>query len=152
MKTWTIHEVAHACLMTTDELSQWISRGHYRPSEEVRRGQRRLFDWRDLACLGVIGALRKHCLSINAMGLIAGELREDLAAMREIPDSPDLFFFCAGWSRGRYEDTVGLVTEKDLRSVLGAHPETVIVVNVTGVYRAALARLAPSVVTEGPGT
>ena len=95
MKTWTIQEVADACLMTTGELSQWISRGHYRPSEEVRPGQRRRFDWRDFACLAVINALRPHCLSINAMGLIAGDLREDLAKMNGIPESPRLFFFFA---------------------------------------------------------
>ena len=149
MKTWTIHEVADACLMTTGELSQWISRGHYRPSEEVRPGQRRWFDWRDLACLAVINALRPHCLSINAMGLIAGDLREDLAKMNGIPESPRLFFFFANWTSGRHRQTVGLVPEKDLWTVLRSHPESVIVVDVTGVYSAALTRLPSEVAAEG---
>lgn len=148
MKTWTIQEVADACWMTTGELSQWISRGHYRPSEEVRPGQRRRFDWRDLACLAVINALRLHCLSINAMGLIAGDLREDLAKMNGIPESPRLFFFFANWTMGRHRQTVGLVPEQDLWTVLRSHPESVIVVDVTAVYRAALARL-PSAVAAG---
>lgn len=148
MKTWTIHEVADACAMTPGELSQWISRGHYRPSEEVRPGQRRRFDWRDFACLAVINALRPHCLSINAMGLITGDLREDLAKMNGIPESPRLFFFFANWTSGRHRQTVGLVPEKDLWTVLRCHPESVIVVDVTAVYRAALARL-PSEVAAG---
>ncbi|PWJ17600.1 MerR family transcriptional regulator [Jannaschia seohaensis] len=148
MKTWTIHEAADALLMTTGELSQWISRGHYRPSEEVRPGQRRRFDWRDLACLAVMGALRPHCLSINAMGLMTGDLREDLATMDRIPDRPSLFFFAANWTKGRHRQTVGLVPEKDLCTVLRSHPESVIVVDVTAVYRAALARL-PSAVAAG---
>jgi DNA-binding transcriptional MerR regulator len=148
VKTWTIHEVADACLMTTGELSQWISRGHYRPSEEARPGQRRRFDWRDLACLAVINALRPHCLSINAMGLIAGDLREDLAKMNGIPESPRLFFFAANWTRGRHRQTVGLVAEKDLCTVLRRRPESLIVVDVSGVYQAALARL-PSAVAAG---
>ena len=148
MKTWTIHEVADACLMTTGELSQWISRGRYRPSDEARPGQRRRFDWRDLACLAVINALRPHCLSINAMGLIAGDLREDLAKMNGIPESPRLFFFAANWTRGRHRQTVGLVAEKDLCTVLRRRPESLIVVDVSGVYQAALARL-PSAVAAG---
>ena len=148
MKTWTIQEVADACWMTTGELSQWISRGHYRPSEEVRPGQRRRFDWRDLACLAVINALRSHCLSINAMGLIAGDLREDLAKMNGIPESPRLFLFFANWTRGRHRHTVGLVPEQDLWTVLRSHPESVIVVDVTAVFLAALARL-PSAVAAG---
>ena len=148
MKTWTIHEAADACLMTTGELSQWISRGHYRPSEKVRPGQRRRFDWRDLACLAVMGALRPHCLSINAMGLISGDLREDLAKMNGIPESPRLFFFAANWTRGRHRQTVGLVVEKDLCTVLRRRPESLIVVDVSGVYQAALARL-PSAVAAG---
>lgn len=148
MKTWTIHEVADACWMTTGELSQWISRGHYRPSEEVRPGQRRWFDWRDLTCLAVMGALRPHCLSINAMGLIAGDLREHLDTMSGIPERPGLFFFFANWTRGRHRHTVGLVPEKDLWTVLRCYPESVIVVDVTAVYRAALARL-PSEVAAG---
>lgn len=148
MKTWTIHEVADACCMTTGEMSQWISRGHYRPSEEVRPGQRRRFDWRDLACLAVMGALRKHCLSINAMGLIAGDLRADLDTMSGIPERPGLFFLVANWTRGKHRQTVGLVPEKELRTVLRRHPESVIVVDVTGVYRAALARF-PSEVAAG---
>lgn len=148
MTTWTIHEVADACLMTTGELSQWISRGHYRPSEEVRPGQRRRFDWRDLACRAFINALRPHCLSINAMGLIAGDLREDLATMKGIPESPCLFFFFANWTTGKHRQTVGLVPEKDLCAVLRCCPETVIVVDLTGVYRAAVARL-PSAVAAG---
>jgi DNA-binding transcriptional MerR regulator len=148
VKTWTIHEVADACLMTTGELSQWISRGHYRPSDEARPGQRRRFDWRDLACLAVINALRPHCLSINAMGLIAGDLREDLAKMNGIPESPRLFFFAANWTRGRHRQTVGLVAEKDLCTVLRRRPESLIVVDVSGVYQAALARL-PSAVAAG---
>jgi hypothetical protein len=56
MKTWTIHEVADACAMTTGELSQWISRGQFRPSATVQTGQRRRFDWRDLACLPAVTA------------------------------------------------------------------------------------------------
>jgi len=148
VKTWTIHEVADACLMTTGELSQWMSRGHYRPSEEVRPGQRRRFDWRDLACLAVINALRPHCLSINAMGLIAGDLREELAMMNRIPESPRLFFFAANWTRGRHRQTVGLLAEKDLCTVLRRRPESLIVVDVSGVYQAALARL-PSAVAAG---
>ena len=148
MKTWTIQEVADACLMTTGELSQWISRGHFRPSGAVRPGQRRRFDWRDLACLAVINALRPHCLSINAMGLIAGDLREDLAKMNGIPESPRLFLFFANWTRGRHRHTVGLVPEQDLWTVLRSHPESVIVVDVTAVFLAALARL-PSAVAAG---
>ena len=142
MKTWTIHEVADACLMTTGELSQWISRGHYRPSEEVRPGERRWFDWRDLACLAVINALRPHCLSINAMGLIAGELREALATMDRIPKSPSLFFFDALWAGdGKYTGTGGLVSERDLCAVLRHRFKSIIIVDVSGVYHAALARL-----------
>jgi len=148
VKTWTIHEVADACLMTTGELSQWISRGHYRPSEEVRPGHRRRFDWRDLACLAVMGALRPHCLSINAMGLISGDLREDLAKMNGIPENPRLFFFAANWTKGRHRQTVGLVAEKDLCTILRRRPESLIVVDVSGVYQAALARL-PSAVAAG---
>ena len=148
MKTWTIHEVADACLMTTGELSQWISRGHYRPSEEVRPGQRRRFDWRDLACLAVINALRPHCLSTNAMGLIAGDLREELATMNRIPENSGLFFFAANWSSARHRQTVGLVPENDLCTVLRCRPGSLIVVDVSGVYRAALARV-PSGVAAG---
>ena len=122
MKTWTIHEVADACAMTKGELSQWISRGHFRPSGAVRPGQRRRFDWRDLACLAVMSALRKHCLSINAMALIVSDLRDDLAGMNDISGRS---FFCADWGKKQPYPTVGLVTETDLFAVLKRRPDTV---------------------------
>ena len=100
MKTWTIHEVADACAMTTGELSQWISRGHFMPTAKVRPGQRRRFDWRDLACLAVMNALRKRSLSIHGMALIVSDLRDDLAGMNDISDISGRSFFCGSlWGR-----------------------------------------------------
>ncbi|PKP69463.1 MAG: hypothetical protein CVT82_10690 [Alphaproteobacteria bacterium HGW-Alphaproteobacteria-4] len=135
MKTWTIHEVADACAMTTGELSQWIARGQFRPSVTVQPGQRRRFDWRDLACLAVMNALRKHSLSINGMALIVSDLRDDLAGMNDISDISGRSFFCADWGKKQPCPTVGLVTETDLFAVLKRRPETVIIVDVAAVYR-----------------
>ena len=61
--------------LSRNQLSQWISRGHYRPSQEVRRGQGRLFDWRDLACLAVMGELRALSLEPHKAERLIGELR-----------------------------------------------------------------------------
>jgi len=149
VKMWSIHAVAEACAMTTGELSQWISRGHYRPSEVVRPGQRRWFDWHDLACLAVIKALRKHSLSINAISLIAGDLREYLAEMDKIPDSSGLFLFCASWDERQPGQTIGLMSETELCRLLRSHPETVIVVDVAAVYHSALAKLPSEVISRG---
>ncbi len=148
MKTWTIHEIADACAMTKGELSQWISRGHFRPSGAVRRGQRRRFDWRDLASLAVMSALRKHCLSINAMALIVSDLRDDLAGMNDISDISGRSFFFAGWGKKQPCPTVGLVTETDLIAVLKLRPETVIIVDVAAVYRDAAGAI-PAVTATG---
>ena len=81
MTTWTIHEVAAACAVTTGEISQWISRGHFRPSVAVRSGEQRRFDWRDLACLAVMGTLRKQALPMKAISLLTDRLRDDLTGM-----------------------------------------------------------------------
>ena len=135
MRTWTIHEIADACAMTTGELSQWISRGHFRPSVAVRPGQRRRFDWRDLACLAVMRMLRKHSLSLDGMALIVSDLRDDLAGMNDISDISGRPFFCADWGKKQPCPTVGLVTETDLFAVLKRRPETVIIVDVATVYR-----------------
>ncbi|KND17225.1 hypothetical protein ADZ37_19095 [Pannonibacter phragmitetus] len=135
--------------MTTGELSQWISRGHYWPSEEVRPGQRRRFDWRDLACLAVINALRKHSLSINVMSLIAGALRKSLAEMDKIPAASGLFLFCANWDELQSGQTIGLISETELCRLLRSHPESMIVVDVAGVYHSALTKLPSEVISRG---
>lgn len=148
MRTWTIHEVADACAMTTGELSQWIARGHFRPAATVRPGQRRWFDWRDLACLAVMKALRKHSLSINGMALIVSDLRTDLAEMNDISEISGRSFFCADWGKSQPCQTVGLVTETDLFAVLKRRPETVIIVDVAAVYCDA-AGAVPTVTATG---
>ena len=135
MRTWTIREVADACAMTTGELSQWIARGQFKPSATVQPGQRRRFDWRDLACLAVMNALRRHALSINGIALIVSDLRDDLAGMNDISDISGRSFFCADWGKQQPCPTVGLVTETDLFAVLKRRPETVIIVDVAAVYR-----------------
>ena len=148
MKTWTVHEVANACAMTTGELSQWIARGQFRPSATVQPGQRRRFDWRDLACLAVMNALRKHSLSIHGMALIVSDLRDDLAGMNDICEISGRTFFCADWGKNQPSQTVGLVTESDLVAVLKRRPETVIIVDVAAVYRGAAVAL-PAVTATG---
>lgn len=148
MKTWTIHEIADACAMTTCELSQWISRGQFRPSGAVQPGQRRRFDWRDLASLAVMCALRKHCLSINAIALIVSDLRDDLAGMNDISDISGRSFFCADWGKKQPSPTAGLVTETDVIAVLKLRPETVIIVDVAAVYRDAAGAM-PAVTATG---
>ena len=137
MRTWTIHEVANACAMTTGELSQWIARGHFKPSATVRPGQQRRFDWRDLACLAVMNALLKHSLSIHGMALIVSDLRDDIARINDISEISGRTFFCADWGKNQPSQTVGLVTESDLVAVLKRRPETVIIVDVAAVYRGA---------------
>lgn len=149
MKTWTIHEVADACALTTGEVSQWISRGHFRPSVAVRPGQRRRFDWRDLACLAVMRALRKHSLSINGMALIVSDLRDDLAGMNDISDISGRSFFCADWGKIQPSQTVGLVSETDIFAVLKRRPETVIIVDVAAVCRDAAGAISAVKAAEG---
>ena len=149
MKTWTIHEVADACALTTGEVSQWISRGHFRPSVAVRPGQRRRFDWRDLACLAVMRALRKHSLSINGMALIVSDLRDDLAGMNDISDISGRSFFCADWGKNQPSQTVGLVSETDIFAVLKRRPETVIIVDVAAVCRDAAGAISAVKAAEG---
>ena len=148
MRTWTIHEVADACAMTTGELSQWIARGHFRPTATVRPGQRRWFNWRDLACLAVMNALRKHSLSINGMALILSDLRANLAGPNDISEISGRSFFCADWGKNQPCQTVGLVIETDLFSVLKRRPETVIIVDVAAVYRD-VAGAVPTVTATG---
>ena len=135
MKTWTIHEVAAACAMTTGGLSKWIARGHFRPAARVRPGQRRRFDWRDLACLAVMSALRTHTLSVNALALIASDLRDDLAEMNDSSEIVGQLFFCADWRQRQPSPTVGLAIETDTLSVLKQRPKTVMIVGVGAVYR-----------------
>jgi len=88
---WTIHEVTRACEVTRDELNQWISRGVFRPSAPTRRGAWRRFDWRDLAFLSTMAALRGIGLSVMAAGQIAGDLRKAIAWMDEIRQPQGLF-------------------------------------------------------------
>lgn len=149
MKTWSIHEVADACAMTKGELSQWISRGHFRPSGAVRPGQRRRFDWRDLACLAVMNALRKRSLSIHGMALIVSDLRDDLAGMNDISDISGRSFFCADWGKTEPCQTVGLVTEAGLFAVLKQSPEIVIIVDVAALYRDAAGAIPAETAAEG---
>ncbi|WP_236641533.1 DNA cytosine methyltransferase [Paracoccus aeridis] len=100
-----------------------------------REGQRRRFDWRDLACLAVMRVLRKHSLSLDGMALFVSDLRDDLAGMNDISDISGRSFFCADWGKKQPCPTVGLVTETDLFAVLKRRPETVIIVDVATVYR-----------------
>lgn len=142
MTSWTIHEVTAACPVTIGELSQWISRGHYQPSQAVRSGQRRMFDWRDLACLEVMVALRDHSLSIKAAGQLVGDLRSALEEMSGIPEHPGLFFLCEDRVEGQHRQVGILVSEKELCPALRGRPQTATVVDVVGRYQAALSRLA----------
>ncbi|GHA33716.1 hypothetical protein GCM10007989_32430 [Devosia pacifica] len=152
MTTWTIHEVTDACAMTTGELSQWISRGHFIPSSTPENGNARQFDWRDLACLAVMSALRKHSLLIGELGFITSELREDLDGIEEITASVGLYFFCAGWSDRQPSPTVGLVAEEELAAVLKHRPATIIVVDVAKAYREAVRSIAAQADGKGPAS
>ncbi|EXL08991.1 MerR family transcriptional regulator [Aquamicrobium defluvii] len=149
MTSWAIHEVAAACCLTEHEISAWISRGHFKPSVAVRPGQRRQFDWRDLTCLAVMNALRKHSLLIHGMAPIITDLRADLAGMNDISEISGRTFFFADWGKNQPSQTVGLVTESDLVAVLRQRPKTVIIVDVAAVYRDAASAIPAGTTTGG---
>ena len=134
MTTWTIHEVAAACALTTGEISQWISRGHFRPSVAVRSGEQRRFDWRDLACLAVMGTLRKQALPMKAISLLTDRLRFNLTGMATVSELSGrlLFTDCA---ENQSDQAVGLVTEAEIFAALKQNARTVIIVDVAAAYR-----------------
>ena len=134
MTTWTIHEVAAACAVTTGEISQWISRGHFRPSVTVRSVERRRFDWRDLACLAVMGTLRKHALPMMVISLLTDRLRDDLTGMATVSELSGRFLFtdCA---ESQSDQVAGLVTEAEIFAALKRNARTVIIVDVAAAYR-----------------
>ncbi len=137
--SWTIHEVTRACGVTRDELNQWISRGVFRPSEPTRRGTWRRFDWRDLACLSTMAALRRMDLSVSAAGRIVADLRDALAQMDEIGERQGLFIIATGHTRA--DETAQLVLGAELPTEMSA-AESAIVVDVASVYRGALAAIS----------
>ncbi|MCB1338116.1 MAG: MerR family transcriptional regulator [Maritimibacter sp.] len=137
MKTWTLREVAEACDVTTSELSQWIARGHFWPSAPVRPGQQRRFDWRDLASLATMAALRKLALPVGVVAPIVMELRAELDRLEGIDANADLVFYRAGWSGESPAHAVGLVSAGDLIAVLASGPVTMIVVVVATAFREA---------------
>lgn len=134
MTTWTIQEVAAACAVTTGEISQWISRGHFRPSVAVRSGEQRRFDWRDLACLSVMGTLRKQALPMKAISLLTDKLRDNLTGMATVSELSGRFLFtdCA---ENQSDQAVGLVTEAEIFAALKQNARTVIIVDVAAAYR-----------------
>jgi len=136
MKTWTIHEVTRACEVTADELSQWVSRGLFRPSQPTRRGQWRQFDWRDLACLSAMAALRKMGLSVRSAAGIVSDLRAAVADMEEINEPGGLFLFTA--DTAETSRLVGLAT---LARLLKTQPAAIIIVDVAKAYHAASAAI-----------
>jgi len=142
MTTWKIHEVTLACGLTADELSQWISRGLFRPSAPCRRGLWRRFDWRDLACLATMSDLRKNSLSVNAAARIVVELRDALTKMEEIRETSGLFFFAAdllGTDPGPY---TGLARMSELHRVLMSGSVSVIIVDIAKAYHNAVTAIS----------
>jgi|GEM_PF-1626254 len=147
MKPWTIHDVTSACEVTTDELSQWVSRGLFRPSQPTRRGKWRQFDWRDLACLSVMAALRKMGLSVKAAAGIASDLRSAVEYMEEINEPSGLFLFTTDTA-----ETGRLVGPATLASLIRTQSAAIIIVDVAKAYCAASAaiRAKPQCITP-PG-
>jgi hypothetical protein len=89
MTTWTIREVAAACGLSHHEISQWISRGLFRPSRATRKGEWRRYDWRDVVCLAVVGQLRRCPVdTATALRCAGAELRRELAEHEALPPSP----------------------------------------------------------------
>ena len=149
MKTWTIHEVTHACRLTSTELSQWISRGQFRPSATVRSGLRRRFDWRDLACLSTMSVLRKNSLSVNAAACVVLGLRDAIAQMEEIEETSGLFFFTAGLCETNPGPSAGLVHIAELHRVLMRGLVSVIIVDVAKTYHDAVTVISRSAMDDG---
>lgn len=139
---WTIHEVATACRLTEHEISAWISRGHFKPSANVQSGQRRWFDWRDLARLAVVSALRERSILMGSIAQIIADLRVELDRMDGIAASAGLHFFCADWSDPRVKPTVGLVNNLQIGEVLQSGPTTIIVVDVAKIFHDAVGRIS----------
>ena len=138
MTGWTIHKVAAACRLTEYEISAWISRGRFRPSTNVQNGQRRLFDWRDLAILAVTSALRERSISMSGIAQIIAHLRDELDRIDGIAASSGLHFICADWSDARIDPTVGLMNSPQLGEVLQSGPTTIIVVDIAKAYHDAV--------------
>jgi len=136
MNTWTIYDVTSACEVTTDELNQWISRGLFRPSQPTRRGKWRQFDWRDLACLSAMAALRRMGLSVRAAAGIASDLRAAIEYMEEITTPSGLFLLTTDTS-----ETSRLVDPATLASLIKMQPAAIIIVDVAKAYHAASAAI-----------
>ena len=139
MTTWTIHEITRACGVTRDELNQWISRGVFRPSEPTRRGAWRRFDWRDLACLSTMAALRWMGLSVTAAGRIAADLRVAFAPMDGIGEPQGLFIIATDHAEAR--EPARLVHGVELEAQMSIAVSAVMV-DVAKVYRDALAAIS----------
>lgn len=146
--TWTTRQVAEACYITESELSKWISRNIFRPSFPTCRGRRRVFDWRDLACLALIQAARPHCLSLDVMGAMAWEFRKDLNQLEKFDADKGVYFFTAHWPDVKYSETVGLVDYFELLEVLQHGPDSIIIVDVAKAYQKALTAICASQETD----
>lgn len=144
MKTWTIHEVTLACGLTAAELSQWISRGLFQPSAMVHNGQRRLYDWRDLACLAAMSDIRKKTLSVNAAARIVVELRDVLTKMEEIKETSGLFFYSADPHGTNPGPRTGLARISELHRVLMPGSVSVIIVDIAKAYHNAVTAISHS--------
>lgn len=131
---WTIHEVAAACRLTEHEVSAWISRGRFRPSANAQSGQRRLFDWRDLACLAVMSALREQSISMGGIAMIAADLRDGLDRMDAIVAGSGLYLYYASDPGTKRNPTGRLANTRSLCEILHSRPTTIIVVNVAKIY------------------
>lgn len=62
-QTLTIHQVAKATDMTKHQIGAWISRGYFKPSNEVETGKARVFTVSDAVRLGVAVELTR--LGVN---------------------------------------------------------------------------------------
>lgn len=151
MTTWTIHEVTTACGVTADELSQWISRGLFRPSASCRRGAWRRFDWRDLACLAAMSVLRKNSLSVNAAARAVQGLRDTLTQMEEIKETSGLFFFTSDLCGTNPGPHSGLARISELHRVLMSGSVSVIIVDIAKAYHNAVTAISRSQMDDGVG-
>lgn len=139
---WTVREVCEACGLGTWQLGQWITRGHYRPSQAVRPGQRRLFDWCDLACLAVMAELRALSLEPHEAGRLVAELRGLLEQRGSLHQDMALFLVLARWDESSdFAETVWLGDDAGLPDIVCRRPKTCLIVDVAGAYQSALARI-----------
>ena len=141
MTRWAIHEVAAACRLTEHEISAWISRGHFKSSVAVRPGQRRQFDWRDLACLAVMRTLREQSIVVSGIASVIAALRDNLERIDEITAASELYLISTGRSDTSSTRMVGLVNSQKLCQALQSPPSIIVVVNVTEAYQEAVSSI-----------